>query len=71
MIETIEVITKYLDWERIQWALVDDKELLMKLSKGKLNPANAYAIRPIGYEDILFTIYDAINFVDKNGLRKV
>lgn len=64
--ELIEALFKK---EGIRYVIVAGAEV-MKASKGRLNPAHARAIQPLGTDVYLFDIYDAVHWVEKHGMKQ-
>jgi len=69
----IDLIKGYLEFEEIPFVEETDLATIMKASRGRVNPAEAAAvwIYPTRPNRTLITgLYQAIDFVQKAGLRK-
>ncbi len=68
--DQIELIEAFLKLERIPYSIVTDPSILMKISKGKLNPKFCKAVKVNYSEDVyFFNIYEAVKWVEEFGMR--
>lgn len=67
--EDIAIIEKFFKNEGIRYVIVAGAEV-MKASKGKCNPRTAQAIQPLGTSVFLFNIYEAVHWVEQNGMKR-
>jgi hypothetical protein len=67
--DKITLVKEFLMSEAISFSEETDMTILMKRSNGKINPVNAVGIRPTGSDVILFNIYDAVKWVESQGLK--
>jgi hypothetical protein len=57
--------------EGLRYEFVTDLPTLMKASKGKINPNNAVAIRPLIDGDVLlFDVYQVVDWIRAKGLQR-
>ena len=68
----ISIIEQLLNYEGIPFKRITDTKELMQLTKGRMNPQRVCGIKPYyGEEIILFDIYQTVEWINKNGLRRM
>lgn len=67
----IELIEKLFKLEGLPYEKITDLAIVMRFTGGKVNPSmNPALIRPVGFADLLLTIYDAVAFIESKGLKR-
>ncbi len=64
-----ELIEKLFSLEGIPYEKITDVDVVMTASQGTVSPGTVM-VKPLNYPDCLFTIYDAVSFIEQNGLKR-
>jgi hypothetical protein len=67
------LIKEYLEWQNIPFQIESNLPLLMKISKGKMNPAHAlgfwiYPANPL-LKKLITNFYQVVDYIDATGGR--
>lgn len=71
MLSDIQLVQAFLANEGIYYRDVTDVSIFMKASGGKLNPEHAMGIQPLNFDVILFDVYQTVDWIRSEGLRRV